>query len=289
MCPGNRRANGEQNPHYASTFVFDNDFPALRPDLPGPSTAPDEGLLIARAEHGICRVVCFSPRHDLTFARMTLGDIVHVVDCWAEQHRELASRPGISYVQIFENRGAMMGASNPHPHGQIWASSFVPDEIAQEEASQLAHAAQTGGDLLADYAALEEQLGQRVIFANTHFLCVVPYWATWPFETLVIARDAAGSIDDLAPGGREALAEMLHRITAMYDRLFETSFPYTMGFHMRPVQSRSAFRLHAHLYPPLLRSATIRKFMVGFELLAMPQRDVTPEDAAAVLRRGLGR
>ena len=284
MCPGNQRASGVQNPRYTSTFVFDNDFPALQPDL-GPAHTHESGLLVARTESGVCRVICFSPGHNLTLAYMAVADVARVVEQWIDQVQELESRPDIGYVQIFENRGAMMGASNPHPHGQIWATSFIPDEVIKEQAAQRAYRERHGADLLGDYAAIEQQVGERVIFSNDRFLCVIPYWATWPFETLLVATEAIASLGALDAAGQHALAEALRRMTAIYDRLFASPFPYTMGLHGQPARRDSSFRLHAHFYPPLLRSATVRKFMVGFELLAMPQRDITPEEAAALLRR----
>jgi UDPglucose--hexose-1-phosphate uridylyltransferase len=280
MCPGNRRANGALNPQYESTYVFDNDFPALSLEAPA-GTHAVEDLIVAQGARGVCRVLCYSPRHDLTLARMDVQSIVQVVNCWAAQCAALAARPEIAYVQIFENRGAMMGASNPHPHGQLWATSFIPDEIAVEREEQRRYAQRHTADLLGDYLALEERLGERLVARNSHFACVVPFWATWPFETLIIARQAAQSLEHLSADERRSLAEMLGDVTRAYDRVFDTPFPYSMGLHLWP---EPTFRLHVHFYPPLLRSATVRKFMVGFELLAMPQRDVTPESAAARLR-----
>ena len=284
MCPGNTRASGERNPRYTSTFVFTNDFPALQPDTPR-SSSVSEAMLLAHGETGECRVVCFSPRHDLTLSRMPATMLREVVDCWAAESRRLGAGGDIAYVEIFENRGAMMGASNPHPHGQIWATSFIPDQVAKEAAMQSAYIAAHGGDLLSDYAAVEERRDQRVIHDNGHFICVVPFWAVWPFETLLIARRDVGTLDELRDDERDALADILQRTTATYDRLFNAPFPYSMGFHERPPRAGDRFRLHAHFYPPLLRSATVRKHMVGFELLAMPQRDITPEQAAADLKR----
>jgi UDPglucose--hexose-1-phosphate uridylyltransferase len=285
LCPGNSRAGGVRNPAYTSTFVFENDFAALKP-----GTRPDrfnrEGLLIAEAEPGICRVVCFSPRHNLTIANMELADLRLVVDTWADQFVELGALPGINYVQIFENRGAMMGASNPHPHCQIWSSRALPNEIAREQAALVAWREERGSCLLCDYARLEEAAGVRVVEQNGAFLAVVPFWAVWPFEVLVIARRHLASIDLLTSEERDALADILKRTTARYDRLFDVSFPYSMGFHQRPTdgEAHSEHHLHLHFYPPLLRSATVRKFLVGYEMLATPQRDITPESAAQQLR-----
>jgi UDPglucose--hexose-1-phosphate uridylyltransferase len=284
MCPGNVRATGRRNPDYRSTFVFDNDFPALVDAAPG-ATHTDDPLLVAQAASGICRVVCFSPRHDVTLSRMTLGDIAAVVECWIDEVVALRRQPGIGYVQIFENRGAMMGASNPHPHGQIWATSFVPDAVEVERTMQRAYADEHGTDLLGDYVATEEWRSERLVTGNQHFICVVPFWATWPFETMVVPRRMCGSIEELDGAERLALADVIHRLTRIYDRVFDTPFPYSMGFHLRPDAADNGFRFHAHFYPPLLRSATVRKFMVGFELLGNAQRDVTPEVAAEHLRQ----
>jgi len=288
LCPGNARAGGVHNPDYASTFVFDNDFPAL-----GPSSAANDGstwrpasagpdLLIAEAERGTCRVVCFSPRHDLTLARMDVHAIRAVVDTWVEQCIELARMPGLVYATIFENRGAMMGASNPHPHCQIWATEHIPNDPALELSAMTAYHTRRGSCLLCDYVALELAAGERVVCANEAFVAVVPFWAAWPFETLVLSRRHVSALASLREDERGALAAMLKRLTTMYDHLFDTAFPYSMGFHQQPFRGQSAdvAHLHAHFYPPLLRSATVRKFMVGFELLGSPQRDFTPEEAA---------
>ena len=289
LCPGNERSGGHRNPAYGSTFVFNNDFAALLPDTP-PGAFQEGGLLRAEAESGICRVICFSPRHDLTIAEMEPADIRRVVDTWAEQYTELNQRPGIAYVQIFENRGAMMGCSNPHPHCQIWAPSLVPNEIAKEDATQAAYFAGHGRTLLADYIELELRLQERIVSVNDTFVALVPFWAVWPFEVMVISRRALSGMDQLTEAERDGLAGVMKAVTTRYDNLFETSFPYTMGFHQRPAaafQERPAaphWHFHAHYYPPLLRSATVRKFMVGYEMLATPQRDITPEAAAQRLR-----
>jgi UDPglucose--hexose-1-phosphate uridylyltransferase len=287
LCPGNTRASRARNPHYTSTFAFDNDFPALTPDQSVQPPIPNpESLLLARAERGICRVICFSPRHDLTLARMEPGDIRGVVDAWAEECRAAAAHRWVSYALVFENRGVMMGASNPHPHGQLWATEHVPNEPARERESLARYRAQHGCCLLCDYTAREERLAERVVCENDAFVAVVPFWANWPFETLVLTRRHVGSIEALDAGERDALADVLKRLTARYDNLFEAPFPYSMGFHQEPTNGAAGdgWHLHAHFYPPLLRSATIRKFMIGFELLASPQRDVTPEEAASRLR-----
>jgi len=285
MCPGNKRAAGARNPDYKNTFIFGNDYPPLLPGTPD-GGMDQEGLLVAAGETGICRVLCFSPRHDLTISRMETPDLRRVVDAWVEQWQELGNHPFINYVQIFENRGAMMGASNPHPHGQIWASSSIPDEPAKEQAAQQSHYRRYGSCLLCCYVSLEQKSGERLICENDHFAAIVPFWAIWPFETILISRRHAASLVDLSSQERNSLADILKRLTAKYDAVFQVPFPYSMGFHQRPTdgQSREEWHLHAHFYPPLLRSATVRKFMVGYEMLATPQRDVTPESAAQRLR-----
>jgi UDPglucose--hexose-1-phosphate uridylyltransferase len=292
LCPGNARAGGVHNPTYTATFVFENDFAALLPDTPPQvlSRAVDDHdgppLLVAESERGICRVVCFSPRHDLTLAGMEVAAIRRVVDTWADQYAELGSIPWVRHVQIFENRGAMMGASNPHPHGQIWANERLPNEPAKELLQQQLYTAARGSCLLCDYLALELRDGQRIVSQNEHWVALVPFWAVWPFETLLLPRAHHGALTDLASAERDGLADILRRLTRRYDRLFQVSFPYSMGLHQRPTdgESHPEWHLHTHFYPPLLRSATVRKFMVGYELLGQPQRDITPESAAERLR-----
>jgi len=281
LCPGNHRAHGTVNPAYTHTFVFDNDFPALRPDA-GRQTSDSDGLIVAEDEPGICRVICFTPRHDLTLSRMSVDDIDRVVRVWGEQTVELGAKDDINAVQIFENRGAMMGASNPHPHCQIWASRSLPNEMAKELAAQAAYRSKHGTCLLCDYLRLERAAGERIVFENDHFTVLVPFWAIWPFETLLLPRRHAGAIDGLSPAEMGGLAEALSALTIRYDNLFETPFPYSMGFHQKPTDGAEhpEWHLHAHFYPPLLRSATVRKFMVGYELLGSPQRDITAESAA---------
>ncbi len=284
LCPGNTRAGGHVNPDYKGIFVFDNDYAALLPDSPPPppSTSP---LLRAEQERGRCRVLCFHPDHSLTLARMEQADIERVVAAWQEQHRELSSEPNIGYVQIFENRGAMMGASNPHPHCQICATEHVPDEPAREAAALRDYSAKHASCLLCDYAKLEAAEGVRVICRNDTFLAVVPWWAVWPFEALVLPREHVASMATFTPAQSAGLADILKQLTTRYDNLFDTSFPYTMGFHQATAgESAPEWHFHGHFYPPLLRSATVKKFMVGFEMLGMPQRDITPESAAERLR-----
>jgi len=285
LCPGNPRAGGAHNSKYTSTFVFDNDFAALKPETEKFEMNAG-GLLVARGEPGRCRVVCFSPDHSLTVARMAPGALRKVVDTWMEQYRELAAMPEIGHVQIFENRGEMMGASNPHPHCQIWASASVPDEAAKEAAAQADYAREHDSCLLCDYLALEHKEGARIVVENEAFAALVPFWAVWPFETMLVSKRHVSAMDELSAGERDALADIMKRITTRYDNLFEVSFPYTMGFHQRPTDGGvyPGLHFHAHYYPPLLRSATVRKFMVGFEMLGTPQRDITPEAAAERLR-----
>ena len=281
LCPGNARAAGKSNPPYTGTFVFDNDFAALLPDTPS-GEIDEGGLFVATAERGICRVVC----HDLTLSRMTVEEIRPVVDVWTEQFLELGAIPFINSVQIFENRGAMMGASNPHPHCQIWANESIPNEHVKELASQREYFEEHGSSLLGEYLAREMELRERIVCENDHFVALVPFWAVWPFETLVVGRRHVTGLDMLDDAERNALAGILKRITTRYDNLFKTSFPYTMGFHQRPTDggNHEGVHLHAHFYPPLLRSATVRKFMVGYEMLGGPQRDITAEQAAQRLR-----
>jgi UDPglucose--hexose-1-phosphate uridylyltransferase len=285
LCPGNSRPAGVRNPAYTETFVFENDFAALKPDTPA-GEIEERGLLIARSETGRCRVVCFSPRHDLTMARMSVPELRRLVDTWAREFSVLASDPRIRSVQIFENRGAMMGCSNPHPHGQIWANETLPNELVKELAAFGEYGQLHGTTLLHDYLELELKKQERLVCANDHFVLLVPFWAVWPFETLLVSRRCVSALDELNDEGRTALAGILRQATIRYDNLFRTSFPYTMGFHQRPTDGGDypEFHLHAHFYPPLLRSATIKKFMVGYEMLAMPQRDITAETAAQWLR-----
>jgi UDPglucose--hexose-1-phosphate uridylyltransferase len=281
LCPGNPRANGQVNPAYDSTFVFTNDFAALSPDSNAVPFA--DGLLRAEGQAGTCRVVCFSPRHDLSLGAMERADVRRVIDVWADQTTELGDT--YRYVQVFENRGEAMGASNPHPHGQIWASASVPVEPAREAETQARYFATHGRHLLADYAA-QEHGGPRVVVESDAWLVVVPFWAVWPFETLVLPKNPCAQLADLDAAARDCLAAAMIDLLGRYDRLFGVPFPYSMGWHQAPFDGSptDAWQLHAHYYPPLLRSASVRKFMVGYELLAEPQRDLTPEDAAERLR-----
>lgn len=282
LCPGNERAGGVRNPNYEHTFVFNNDFAALLPDTP-PMTNPHP-LLQSNSVEGVCRVVCFSPRHDLTLPEMELPDIRRVTDLWAEQTAELGQT--YRWVQVFENKGAMMGASNPHPHGQIWALDQLPNEPRKENERQQAYFAEHSRPLLLDYVNLELEQRERLVVENEHWAAVVPYWAIWPFEILLLPRNHVLRLPDLNNDERNTLADILKRLLTRYDNLFETSFPYSMGWHGAPYSEgeQSHWQLHAHFYPPLLRSATVRKFMVGFEMLGEAQRDLTAEQAAARLR-----
>lgn len=283
LCAGNLRSGGIRNPPYDGVFVFENDFPAL---LGGAASSPDGDILIMQPEDGVCRVICYSPRHDLSMSAMSTSEIRGVVNIWRDQQAELSARAGIGAIVIFENRGEMMGASSPHPHGQIWATRSVPSELSMEDQQQSAWQARRGRPLLAEYLERELLSGERVVCANEHFVVVVPFWAAWPFETLLLPRRAVGDLSELDTAECNALAAILSDLTRLYDAVFDTPFPYTMGWHQRPVlaSEASGFILHAHFYPPLLRSASVRKFMVGFEMLGMPQRDITPEDACLRLR-----
>lgn len=288
LCPGNARAGGVNNPPYVHTFVFTNDFAALLPDTPDHGAPESEPLFTLSAVRGTCRVICFSPRHDLTLPRLSLTDLRRVVDVWAEQVVDLGQQ--YKWVQVFENKGEAMGASNPHPHGQVWASNFLPNEALTEDHHQREYHQQHGSPLLVDYARAEAERVERVVVSNAEWLAVVPFWAVWPFETLLLPRAHVRHLPDLTDPQRDALADILKQLTTRYDNLFETSFPYSMGWHGAPTGpgqrtgQSDHWQLHAHFYPPLLRSATVRKFMVGYEMLAEAQRDLTPEQAAERLR-----
>jgi UDPglucose--hexose-1-phosphate uridylyltransferase len=286
LCPGNARAGGARNPQYSGTFVFDNDFAALLLDPPLASL-DERDLLIADTERGICRVGCFSPRHDLTIPRMSVPELPPVVDMWIDQFNDLGSRSWVKHVQIFENWGALMGASNTHPHCKVWATARTcPNQTLPEQAALSADSTKHQSCMLCDYVRLETDLHQRIICENDSFAVLVPFWAVWPFETLLVSKRHIESIPDLDDKERELLGDILRQITIRYDNLFEVSFPYSMGFHQRPTdgEHHPEWHLHAHYYPPLLRSATIQKFMVGYEMLGSPQRDLTPEAAAERLQ-----
>jgi UDPglucose--hexose-1-phosphate uridylyltransferase len=288
LCPGNQRAGGRVNPDYTSTFVFDNDFPALLPpdDNETKLSDPNEKFFIAEQTSGICRVVCFSPRHDLTLPELTKEEIVAIIQTWSNQTDELSNLEYINFVQIFENRGEVMGCSNPHPHSQIWATDHIPNEPYKELIEQKKYTNQYGTCLLCDYLLSEKKKNERILFLNQHFTALVPFWAIWPFEVLLVSNHHVQSLPEFNSEEFYALAEIIQQITTRYDNLFNISFPYSMGFHQVPCdkQTHPEWHFHAHYYPPLLRSASVKKFMVGFEMLAMPQRDLTPEFAAQRLK-----
>jgi len=284
LCPGNTRAGSAVNPKYQGTFAFDNDFAALLPEasgFPGESSP----LFRSEGEPGRCKVICFSPRHDLSLPELSVQEIAAVIRTWSTQTAALLEDPEIACVQVFENKGELMGCSNPHPHSQIWATRHLPNEVQKELDHQRAYRSQHQSALLMDYLAEERQRQDRIVCANEHFTALVPYWAVWPFETLVLPHRPMGRLMDLSETEIGALADLLKRLTTRYDNLFQCSFPYSMGFHQAPkADGAEDFQLHMHFFPPLLRSATVRKFMVGFEMLGMPQRDLTPEQAAERLR-----
>lgn len=286
LCAGNARSGGHRNPEYGSTFAFDNDFAALSPRGESEPASGSGGLLVAQAEGGICRVICFSPRHDLSLPEFSTAEIDAVLGTWTEETRALGARPDISSVLVFENKGELMGCSNPHPHSQIWATEHLPNEMAKEFRNQADHFWKHGRPLLVDYLEEELKRGERIVLENDEWVALVPFWAAWPFETLVLPRRPARTLLDLDAAARLALADLLKRLTTRYDNLFEVSFPYSMGFHQAPFdgEDHPEWILHLHFYPPLLRSATVKKFMVGFEMLGTPGRDITPESAAATLR-----
>ena len=285
LCPGNKRANGEINPDYKSTYVFTNDFSALLEDVEKKEVNRNN-LLIAKSEKGICRVVNFSPRHDLTLAEMTVDEIEPVVEIWQSEFKQLSSNPNINSVQIFENKGAMMGNSNPHPHCQIWAQSSIPMEVAKETKNFKKYFGLNKRSILSDYLKLELKLKERIVYTNNSFAVAVPFWAVWPFETIVIPKRKIANILQLTEKEKEDFADALKVTTSKYDNMFQTSFPYSSGIHQAPTDGKEhkEWHMHMHFYPPLLRSASIKKFMVGYEMLAEPQRDITPEQSAKVLR-----
>lgn len=286
LCPGGRRASGTVNPRYTSTFTFDNDFPALAPSSDAPSSG--DALFRSVPERGICRVLCFTPRHDLTLARMPSADVRAVVDAWADESARLAAVEGIGYVQLFENKGRMMGCSNPHPHAQLWATEHVPTIPARKRDSQRAYLDRHGRDLLGDYANAEIAQGVRLVWRDEHWSVVVPFWAVWPYQTMLIPARRVASLPELTGAERDSLATAVHQVTRRYDALFATDTPYSMIWSPAPTgrgySDDGSWRLHAEFLPPLLRSASVRKFLVGYELAAEPQRDLTPETAAERLR-----
>lgn len=284
LCPGNKRADGPENPNYSSTYVFTNDFSALLENTPVQEL--NDELFKAKSEQGICRVICFSPNHSLTVPEMETNDIVKVVDIWCSQYAELGGKPFINHVQIFENKGAIMGCSNPHPHGQIWAQSSVPDEVEKECQSQKNYFDKHGRTLLFDYLEQELAKNERIVFENNTFVALVPFWAVWPFETMILPKRPVQDITQLTMAERYDFAEIYKQLTVKYDNLFEVSFPYSAGIHQQPTDGKlhSEWHMHMHFYPPLLRSASVKKFMVGYEMMANAQRDITAEQSAERLR-----
>ncbi|MFK8041784.1 UDP-glucose--hexose-1-phosphate uridylyltransferase [Congregibacter sp.] len=287
LCPGNERAGGKVNPDYSGVYVFDNDFPALLTDSEfADSEVADDELFLAARVQGRCRVICYSPRHDLTLARMEERQLLAVIETWVDETRSLGEQ--FEHVQIFENRGATMGCSNAHPHGQIWALDALPSEVAVEKRQQSLYLQENGSSLLLDYALKEQAKAERVVCGNEHWIAVVPWWATWPFEVLLLPLNPVAAMPDLTSAQRQSLASVLQQLLGAYDALFSVPFPYSMGWHGSPSSTDDAsWQLHAHFYPPLLRSATVRKHMVGFEMLGESQRDLTPERAAEQLRKVL--
>lgn len=285
LCPGNERAGGFKNPDYKDTFVFVNDFSALLADAPAGEYTDGE-LFKARSERGICKVICFSPRHDLTVPEMEVSAIRGVVDIWVNEYKELGSKDFINYVQIFENKGAIMGCSNPHPHGQIWSQSEVPVEPAKETIKQEEYFQKHGKSLLSDYVKRELEVKERIVAENSTFVALVPFWATWPFEAMIVPKRHLQNVTQLTDEERDGFADIYKKLTVKYDNMFEVSFPYSAGIHQSPTdgEEHPEWHLHMHFYPPLLRSATVKKFMVGYEMLGNPQRDITPEQGAQKLR-----
>jgi UDPglucose--hexose-1-phosphate uridylyltransferase len=285
LCPGNTRANGITNPDYASTYSFANDFSALIENIPR-FDIHESDLLIARSEQGICKVICFSPRHDLTLAEMDVEGIESVIKTWQDEYEALGALPFINYVQIFENKGEIMGCSNPHPHGQIWAQETIPVEPAKEQTQQLMYLKKHNSSLLVAYSLLELDKKERIIYENEGFIVLVPFWAFWPYETMILPKKKIQHILQLTTEDINHFARAIKMVTTRYDNLFNTSFPYSAGIHQAPTDGmeHAEWQMHMHFYPPLLRSATIKKFMVGYELLANPQRDISAETSATILR-----
>lgn len=284
LCAGNTRINGVKNPDYKDVYVFTNDFGAL--DIESPSFSVTDQLLQAKSEQGICKVICFSPDHSKSLAEMSVENIEKVVVAWQREYAELGAHPEINYVQIFENKGAVMGCSNPHPHGQIWSQSTLPNEVVKKEQQQLAHYSKEQRSLLGDYLTQELEANTRIIYQNDHFVVLVPFWATWPFETMIIPKAHQQNITALSPAERYSFADAISKLTVIYDQLFDCSFPYSSGIHQSPTNGQSNTHWHWHMsfYPPLLRSATVKKFMVGYEMFGSPQRDITAEQAAQRLK-----
>lgn len=285
LCPSNKRSDGTENPAYKGPYVFTNDFSALLSDTPNGNQNIND-LLVSKSESGICRVICFSPDHSLTLPLMQVADIEKVIQLWKEEFVALSKNEQIRYIQIFENKGDIMGCSNPHPHGQIWASSSIPVELQKETFQQQQYFDKHGKSLLSAYLNVELQQKERIVVENEHFVALVPFWAVWPYETMIISKNHVQQITQFSAAEDTALADVLKKMTTRYDNLFNTSFPYSAGMHQMPVNNGNVegWHWHMHFYPPLLRSATVKKFMVGYEMLATPQRDITAETAAATLQ-----
>lgn len=285
LCPGNKRSDGSVNPDYKNSFVFTNDFSALLLNTPT-GKMNEENLLVATSESGICKVICFSPRHDLTLPQMNIDEITKVIEVWQNEFTEISKNASIKYIQIFENKGELMGCSNPHPHGQIWSSSSVPLELSKETSQQKKYFDAHGKSLLSAYVDLELIKKERIVLENEHFVALVPFWAVWPYETMIISKRQVQYVTQFNDEEKKSLAKILKQLTAKYDNLFEISFPYSAGMHQAPVNDgpHPEWHWHFHFYPPLLRSATVKKFMVGYEMLANPQRDITAENAAEKLK-----
>jgi UDPglucose--hexose-1-phosphate uridylyltransferase len=286
LCPGNVRANGEINPQYENCFVFDNDFAALKQDEIEQEATEDNSFFIAKSERGVAKVVCFSPNHNLTLPELTSSEIESVITAWQKQYTELGSIDYINYVQIFENKGSVMGCSNPHPHGQIWAQSSLPTQVEKTHTSLNEYFSKNNSNLLLDYLAQELERKERIVIENNHFVALVPFWAIWPFETMIIAKRNVTNITEFTEIEKSDFALILKQLTTKYDNLFHTSFPYSSGIHQAPTdnQPHPEWQFHMHFYPPLLRSATVKKFMVGYEMMGESQRDITPEKSADALR-----
>lgn len=287
LCPGNKRSNDQNNPGYTETFVFTNDHSALLSDSPDGTFTRGGQLIHAQQERGVCRVICYSPSHKLTMAGLTPLQILTIIKTWTSEYQTIGARPDISYVQIFENKGPLMGASSPHPHGQIWANEHLPTIVAREQEKQLLYIQKFHAPLLLNYLGLELKEKSRMIYENSSFALLVPFWATWPYETMILPKSHTPALPALTDSQRKDLAEILKYITSRYDKLFNTPFPYSMGIHQAPTdgESHNEWQMHIHFYPPLLRSATIKKYFVGYEMFAEAQRDINPEDAAETLRK----
>ena len=284
LCPGNERAGGAKNSDYKSTYVFTNDFSALIPDIP--KGGINEPLFQAKSEEGLCKVICFSPNHKLTIPEMEVDEIVNVISTWIEEYKTIGNLPFINHVQIFENKGSIMGCSNPHPHGQIWGQTSLPGEVGKEQIQQSKYYQDNTSTLLGNYLDQELEKQERIVYENDSHVVIVPFWAIWPFETMIISRRAISNITEMTEKEKIDFADIYQKITIKYDNLFKVSFPYSAGLHQAPTDGKAhpEWHLHMHFYPPLLRSATVKKFMVGYEMLATPQRDITAEQSAKTLR-----